>query len=504
MSDPSTTLTLEAWRAAIDRLAGKINVPSTLRTEDWARVPLAIRERAFMSAGVNDARTLQILRDATAKALQGIDSGRTRKDGTPMTYSRADAIADVRAALGVEGDSGKLTDLGSYRRQQLIQDFQTEQAYEFGRHKRDLEDPSILDEYPAQEFTRVSPRLKHRTDWWDRWGVAGAAVGWKGASRVRMVALKTSPIWAKLSRFGTPFPPFDFGSGMGLRDVSKAEAEGLGLIPKDWNPRKDGRQALADFGDNVESSITGLDQDTRDWLKQYLGGSVEITADQVKLPPPPAPTPLRPVATKPAGSPISAKFDFQTGYYGLPKETKATIREANASVDQVHGDGPLPVGKIDGAMNNPRSLGQYNPRTDTIGIGEHDDPGTAAATYFHELGHRLDRKGIPDGGVDAYASHASTPRMQALMGAIRQSKTVREIPGSDYYDEDFKEYLLRPQELFARAYSQFVAHESGHAGAIEALETERRMFPLNQWDPLDFVPIREAFLQLFKDLKWME
>jgi hypothetical protein len=31
----------------------------------------------------------------------------------------------------------------------------------------------------------------------------------------RMIARKDSPIWEALSRFGTPYPPFDFNSGCG-------------------------------------------------------------------------------------------------------------------------------------------------------------------------------------------------------------------------------------------------------------------------------------------------
>lgn len=45
-----------------------------------------------------------------------------------------------------------------------------------------------------------------------------------------MIALKTDPIWVKISRFGQPYPPYDYGSGMGVVDVSRAEAERLGLI----------------------------------------------------------------------------------------------------------------------------------------------------------------------------------------------------------------------------------------------------------------------------------
>jgi hypothetical protein len=45
-----------------------------------------------------------------------------------------------------------------------------------------------------------------------------------------MIARKDSPIWEALSRFGTPYPPFDFNSGMWTKDVSREEAVGFGIL----------------------------------------------------------------------------------------------------------------------------------------------------------------------------------------------------------------------------------------------------------------------------------
>ena len=48
----------------------------------------------------------------------------------------------------------------------------------------------------------------------------------------RMIALKTDPIWMRISAFGLPWPPFDFNSGMGVRNVRRREAVNLGLLGK--------------------------------------------------------------------------------------------------------------------------------------------------------------------------------------------------------------------------------------------------------------------------------
>ena len=45
----------------------------------------------------------------------------------------------------------------------------------------------------------------------------------------RMIALKDDPVWLKISDFGHPHPPFAFGSGMDMVDISRVEAVELGL-----------------------------------------------------------------------------------------------------------------------------------------------------------------------------------------------------------------------------------------------------------------------------------
>jgi hypothetical protein len=285
MNEAEAKLALDAWDAAVARLGGKANVASLLRSAEWAKVPLAIRERAFFSAGVEDARVLQTIRSRLEMALQGKDASTVRADGTPMSYGRADAVADIRSALGAEGDSGKLSDINSYRRQKLIQDFQIEQANSYGRYKSDLGDTDLLGMYPAQRLVRVEPRQNHR-DWATRWSEAGGKVGWAGASRTSMVALKTSPIWAALSRFGTPFPPYDYSSGMGLEDVDFDTAKALGLVDDKYDAAADGQGGLSDFNKDTQASLRGLDSAAVDMLKTFLtdkGMDITIDDDSVGL-----------------------------------------------------------------------------------------------------------------------------------------------------------------------------------------------------------------------------
>lgn len=61
-----------------------------------------------------------------------------------------------------------------------------------------------------------------------------------------MVALVDDPIWARISRWGDPFPPFDYNSGMKLFKVSRANAIRLGLLPK---PESAARKAKPESGE---------------------------------------------------------------------------------------------------------------------------------------------------------------------------------------------------------------------------------------------------------------
>ena len=173
------------------------------------------------------------------------------------------------ATPSVEGDTGDITDITSRRRLELIYDFQTQDAGEFGRWKIG-QDPELLDAFPAQEFLRIESRRMPREDWPARWQEAGGRF-FDG----RMIALKNDPVWTKLSRFGRPWPPFDFGSGMGLEDIDRDQAEALGVIAPDQQPLAQD----ADFNKNLNADVSSLGEDLAGKLSQWFGDRVKIEGD---------------------------------------------------------------------------------------------------------------------------------------------------------------------------------------------------------------------------------
>ena len=211
---------------ATEALLRKALVTSGLDTAGWSTVQAGLRDRAFFMAEVERARVLAAARSEAAAILT---SGK----------SMSEARRDLREALRADGyqpsddERGTIKDLYTKQRLDVMLKTNVAQARGYADYLA-ATSTGALAAFPAYEFIRVQQRKAPRGDWAERWLSAARAVGWQGVARgtSRMVALKTSPVWAKLSRFGNPFPPFDFGSGMGLDDVDAADCRELGLGPQ--------------------------------------------------------------------------------------------------------------------------------------------------------------------------------------------------------------------------------------------------------------------------------
>ena len=81
-----------------------------------------------------------------------------------------------------------------------------------------------------------------------RWTEAGGRI-FSG----RMIALKNDPVWLRISDFGHPHPPFAFGSGMDMVDISRIDAVRLELTG--W--RYEIEVAPCPICDDVSNSDTG-------------------------------------------------------------------------------------------------------------------------------------------------------------------------------------------------------------------------------------------------------
>ncbi|MBQ9343900.1 MAG: hypothetical protein IJT88_01635 [Kiritimatiellae bacterium] len=78
-----------------------------------------------------------------------------------------------------------------------------------------------------------------------------------------MIALKDDPIWAAISRFGTPWSPFDFGNGMDVQDVDWNEAAELGVLKEDDPPPK---MEPKDFNAGLAAEVE-FDEGSKEWKR---------------------------------------------------------------------------------------------------------------------------------------------------------------------------------------------------------------------------------------------
>lgn len=282
----ATLLNFAPLADAIARLSAKTPIGSALRTKDWQGVPgdpsrpgipAQLRETAQFSAGVESARVLQAIQDQIKRelSLETEEMGGNKSIG----FSRSRFIDKLRTVAREEGLTpadpdiqGGMQDITSIPRLGMIHDIQTSRAEGFARWKAD-QDEGALQAYPAWEFTRVEGRTKERQDWPERWREAGGEF-YDG----RMIAVKDSAVWEKLSIFGTPWPPFDFGSGMGLEEVAWDDAVRLGVLPENGHVAPGGQA----FTDRLEASTAGLSDEFQNKLKVFFGDQVEFDGGKAR------------------------------------------------------------------------------------------------------------------------------------------------------------------------------------------------------------------------------
>ncbi len=153
----------------------------------------------------DDTRCIDKLTDAVLNVVKG------RTNNATARYDLRRALAEIQH----EADDDRL-DLC----------IETAQALASG-YNRWLQDQTDMDEYPAWELHPVFQR-KEIVDWSQKWRENGGG----NYPRGQMIALKNDPIWARISAFHLPFPPFELDSGMRFDGIPRIEAEELGLLAR--------------------------------------------------------------------------------------------------------------------------------------------------------------------------------------------------------------------------------------------------------------------------------
>lgn len=495
-------LEIEPLTEAVARMDRKMPIARALTSDEWAGVPLALRERSFWTARFAKADVLQVMHDAIGDRLS-----MTSREGVPgrgpVMMSRDNFIVELRDRLEAagyvppQGKAGTIQDLASKGRLGLIFDMNTQMAQGYARWKSgQLE--GALQAFPAQELYRAESRVVPR-DWIERWRSAGGQFFEGG----RMIAAKDDPIWMEISAFDTPWPPFDFNSGMDVKDISRAEAERLGVIA----PGQQVRPPQVEFNAKLEKSVEGYAPEIRKALLDDLGSSAVVKDGMAILQPagtPPAPMPPPQPQSGPTGVPVSraALLHFRA------KAQNRKARHLLDVIDSVHGDGALASLPFNTRVSRKADGSYWSHRSLATSIGVR--PTANAGTLAHEVGHWLDHIGIPS--ATKFASEDSASVLAPVMRAIEASPEIALLKVGatqqtrpkmvEHYD-----YVLSGRERWARAYAQFIATESKDPEMLNWVRLVRagrtNYLRDNQWDEASFVPIAEEIRKALTILGWM-
>lgn len=199
------------------------------------------------------------------------------------------------------------------------------------------------------------------------------------------------------------------------------------------------------------------------------------------------------------------------------------MKHALSAIDGVHTDGKLP--RIQANTDPALTVnGEFSVDEDDrpVRIVIKPDGQYPELTCLHEIGHFIDHQALDRPGTmasegspilaDWWTAVTQSQAIQTL--ARRQSQTLTGINLPNgvlvrvVVEKEQVEYFLRPCEIFARSYAQFITTMSKDqllssqlASAITSQEWQ--VYP-KQWTEQDFEPIMESLVQIFRRKGWMQ
>lgn len=200
----------------------------------------------------------------------------------------------------------------------------------------------------------------------------------------------------------------------------------------------------------------------------------------------------------------------------VPEDLAEDAALAFGAIDLVHAVRGMPLfSMVAVAMD---FLGTYHAASKLMRI--HPDGPHKALTILHETAHHLDRYVLGPG--NEYGTlYGPRGKLKAVLKAMEDSDAVRQLKAmadaGEYVDEYGEtiplldkarkdiETMLGPEEMFARAYAQYIALRSGSVrlnGQVKAILDIPGPDSQRQWDGTDFEAIAKAFDELFKGNRW--
>ena len=179
---------------------------------------------------------------------------------------------------------------------------------------------------------------------------------------------------------------------------------------------------------------------------------------------------------------------------------------AIVAVNRVHGDGKLP--KIPIQTSTAKSYyGGCSLEEGKLKI-KLAGGDNVELTTLHEIGHFLDHKGFPGAGLNS-------DKLKLLIEEIEKSPEVQKLTemlrdvSTSAQTVKYIKYLLKPVELFARGYAQYIPTVTTDKKLLDQVEAiiengSSESTRLSQWKTQSFEPIRKSFDSIFEEMGWLE
>lgn len=248
---------------------GKAVLPTELRTREFARLPLWIKEQSFFMAGVMEAE----LAGAFQRASQAILDGK---------MGEAEATRIIREGLEKSGykpepgQEGTIKDLNSVHRQLINLRTNVALANGWATDARRRTSKTLV----AYELVRGNIPKEPRI-WAQRLWPEGVAASGSKASPDRMAALIDDPIWLTLSDFGVPYAPLKWGSGMRQSPITRSKAREYGLLPPKSEPQPPPAKPPESLNSTLEVAADQIPPEKRNEMLENLDGLAVFNKDKL-------------------------------------------------------------------------------------------------------------------------------------------------------------------------------------------------------------------------------
>lgn len=218
------------------------------------------------------------------------------------------------------------------------------------------------------------------------------------------------------------------------------------------------------------------------------------------VPPKPKRQPVGPSSSKPVrASDTLGRIPSEHGRAGR------AARSGLDAIDRVHRVPPARTAMPSvETSSSKRFAGQYSWRPTTqrplkIELSTHGTDDGMSGTFAHEFGHYMDHQLLGRSGE--FLTLNPDKHMRRVLDAIDTSTEGQRLAAAKAMGKQGADYYTMPEEMWARAYAQWIADRSGDTQMAKALQKRRKnpgVAKFSQWSPDQFGPIADAIDALMR------